>query len=586
MAMLVTVISARSKEASASKVPIGPADPNTSYSPGSRSRTWLPGTEKPSTVSDSSAVLNVDNVPNAANAAPTMNTRIESQSDGPFFFVFAVGAGVVMASRGIEANVAQVTLAQATHRPRLPLWAVVLAGGVITALSLGVRSTFGLLVGPISDGLGADLGSISLAVAIQNLVWGFSQPLAGAISDRFGAPRTLAAGGVLYIAAMALMSTAESTGVIILTGGFLAGIAVGAASFAVVLSAVGRVAPAEKRSLMLGITSAIGSLGQFILIPIARLLLDRGDWQSASLALALILIPIIVFAPAMSSKLIALSNAAEANATSMSPSAPSLSDDLKRARSSRSYLLLNAAFFVCGFHVTFIGVHLAGFVNLQGLSPSTASTGLALIGLFNVFGSLLVGVLGQRFSYTKLLAGIYAMRAVVISIFVLMPITPTSTIIFAMAMGVLWLSTVPPTSGIVTEMFGPTNSGALFGIVFLSHQLGAFIGAWMGGEVVDLTGSYAIMWWLAVALGIAATAAHLLLKEGPAPKPPQDFRPGLAPTAMVVLVMAAGIAAALSLSSTPASASTTSVLDTSTGHAVDNSPPAFYCALGPIVTPR
>ena len=476
-----------------------------------------------------------------------------------------------------------MTVAEATHRSRLPLWAVVVAGGVITALSLGVRSTFGLLIGPISDGLGADLGSISLAIAIQNLMWGFSQPLAGALSDRFGAPWTLAGGGALYIAAMALMSTAESAGVIILTGGFIAGIAVGAASFAVVLSAVGRISPPEKRSLNLGIVSAIGSLGQFVLIPVARLLLDRGDWQSTSIALAIILVPIIAFAPAMRASPIASAtdSATPQDAVTAEP-APTLSEDLRRARASRPYLLLNAAFFVCGFHVTFIGVHLAGFVNLQGLSAGTASTGLALIGLFNVFGSLLVGALGQRFSYTKLLAAIYGMRAVVISTFVLLPITPTSTIIFAMAMGVLWLSTVPPTSGIVTEMFGPTNSGALFGIVFLSHQMGSFIGAWMGGEVVDITGSYAIMWWLAVGLGVFAMAMHLLLDEGPAPEPPKRGPRGLAPVALALFVVASGTAASLSLSASPASASTNAELP-----AADHEQPAMaYCVLGPLVSSR
>lgn len=472
-----------------------------------------------------------------------------------------------------------MTLAQATHRSRLPLWAVVTAGGIITALSLGVRSTFGLLIGPISEGLGADLGSISLAIAIQNLMWGFSQPLAGALSDRFGAPWTLASGGVLYIAAMGLMSMAESAGMIILTGGFIAGIAVGAASFAVVLSAVGRISPPERRSLNLGIVSAVGSLGQFVLIPVARLLLDRGDWQSASLALAVILIPIIVFAPGLRARMIEPTEA-DARQDGEPSTAPTLSEDLRRARASRPYLFLNAAFFVCGFHVTFIGVHLAGFVNLVGLAPSTASTGLALIGLFNVFGSLLVGALGQRYSYTYLLAGIYGLRAVVIAIFVVMPVTTTSTIIFAMAMGVLWLSTVPPTSGIVTEMFGPTNSGALFGIVFLSHQMGSFIGAWMGGEVVDVTGSYSIMWWLAVALGIFAMAMHLLLDEGPAPTPPRGAKIGIAPLAAVLFVVATGTAAAVSLSASAASAGTTAA-----PAVVEHEQPAMaYCALGPIIT--
>ena len=335
-----------------------------------------------------------------------------------------------------------MSVAEVTERPRLPLWVVIVAGGAITALSLGVRSTFGLLVTPIAEGIGSDLGSISLAIAIQNLVWGFSQPVAGALSDRFGASRILAGGGVLYIAAMALMSTAQSPGMIIFSGGFLAGIAVGAASFAVVLSAVGRMAPPEKRSILLGVVSAVGSLGQFVLIPLTRVLLDRGDWRSTSVILAVLLVGIVVVAPAMASKRQLLEP--QDGVAQASANVPTLSEDLVRARTSRPYLLLNAAFFVCGFHVTFIGVHLAGHVELVGLSATTASTALALIGLFNVFGSLLVGAAGQRISYTKLLAAIYFMRAVAISAYILTPVTSTSTIIFAMAMGCLLYTSPSP----------------------------------------------------------------------------------------------------------------------------------------------
>lgn len=471
-----------------------------------------------------------------------------------------------------------MSVAEATERPRLPLWAVVVAGGVITALSLGVRSTFGLLVGPIAEGVGSDLGSISLAIAIQNLVWGFSQPIAGGLSDRFGAPRVLAAGGLLYMVAMVMLSTAQSAGMVILSGGFIAGIAVGAASFAVVLSAVGRMVPPERRSLMLGIVSAVGSLGQFVLIPLTRVLLDRGDWQQTTLILGLILIAVIAAAPAM--KAIRIVKPTQ-DGDEQRTDGPTLSEDLRRARRSRPYLLLNAAFFVCGFHVTFIGVHLPGHVELVGLSATTASTALALIGLFNVFGSLLVGAAGQRFAYTKLLAGIYAMRAVVITAYILLPVSSTSTIIFAMAMGVLWLSTVPPTSAMVTEMFGPKNSGALFGVVFLSHQMGSFIGAWLGGEVVDIRGTYSLMWWAAIALGVFAMAMHLLIKEGPTPHPPASAggrRAGLAPLAVALFVVTGGTAAGVSVATTPAAATITS--DTVAAH---DQPFMTYCALGPIV---
>lgn len=463
---------------------------------------------------------------------------------------------------------------QATERPRLPLWFVVAAGGVITAVSLGVRSTFGLLLEPIADGLESDLGSISLAIAVQNLLWGFSQPIAGAVSDRFGASRTLAGGGLLYALALVLMSTAESSGMILLSGGFITGIAIGAASFAVVLSAVGRMAPPEKRSMMLGIVSAVGSLGQFVLIPIARWLLDTGSWQRTTVILAIISLAVIAFAPAMRAVAV-VADTEGSGGNGVAPAAKTdLRSDLRRASSSRSYMMLNAAFFVCGFHVTFIGVHLAGFVGDAGISDTTASTALALIGLFNVFGSLLAGYLGGRMRLTMVLAGIYGLRAVVIAAYVLIPTSGTTTIVFGMAMGVLWLSTVAPTGAIVTQQFGPTNAGALFGIVFLSHQIGSFLGAWMGGEFVDATGSYSAMWWLSVLLGIMAMTLHLFIDENPVPEPPAD-RGGLrlAPTGAAMALALAGVAAAVSISQ-PAEASAT------TGK---SSPPAYYCVLGPLI---
>ncbi len=461
---------------------------------------------------------------------------------------------------------------QATHRPRLSLWVVVAAGGLIAALSLGVRSTFGLLVTPIADGLGTDLGAISLAIAVQNLLWGLSQPIAGALSDRYGATWTLAGGGVLYAAAMLLLSTAESSGMILLSGGFLTGIAIGAASFAVVLSAVGRMAPPEKRSMLLGIVSATGSLGQFVLIPVARYLLDSRSWESTALILALTLIPILLLAPLMRAIPIGDSDPSTTQPAEATP----LRSDLRRAASSRSYILLNAAFFVCGFHVTFIGIHLAGFVEFEGLQATTASTALALVGLFNVFGSLLVGALGQRFSFTKLLSGIYGLRAVVIAIYILVPVTATSTIIFAMAMGVLWLSTVPPTSAIVTQQFGPTNAGALFGIVFLSHQMGSFIGAWLGGELVDTTGSYTTMWWLSVGLGVFAMVMHLLIDEGPVPEPPSSAGIGVVPAGLAAVTVAVGVSAAISLAQ---------VSEAEASEGAERSP-VSYCVLGPSLHQR
>ena len=467
-----------------------------------------------------------------------------------------------------------MTSVAATHRPRAGLWVLVAAGGLITALSLGVRSTFGLLLEPIATDLGADLGSIALAVAVQNLLWGFSQPVAGALSDRYGAPIVLAGGGLLYSIAMILMATATGPGMILVSGGFVAGIAIGAASFAVVLSAVGRNTPPEKRSMMLGIVSAVGSLGQFVLIPVARLLLDNGSWQRAAVILGLLLIPIVAATPLMRTLRLAIAD--DATAVDAVP-APTLREDLKKARSSPSYLLLNAAFFTCGFHVTYIGVHLPGYIETVSLAPSVASNALALIGLFNVVGSLLVGWLGQRFAFTNILAVIYGLRGVGIVAYVLTPPSATTTILFGIVMGVLWLSTVPPTSAMVTEQFGPANSGALFGVVFLSHQLGSFLGAWLGGELFDLTGSYSIMWWSAAGLGVFAMVMHLLIAGGRI----DTFGGGgrLAP-AISALLLLAGFGAAVN--SIPEAAA----LEIAAPAPGSDAPPdeelfTLYCALGP-----
>ena len=365
----------------------------------------------------------------------------------------------------------------ATHRPRFPLWVAIVAGGAITAVSLGVRSTFGLLLEPIADGLDTQTGSIAIAIAVQNLLWGFSQPVAGAISDRFGAARTLAGGGVLYLAAMLLLAQASAPGMVLVSGGFVTGVAIGVASFAVVLSAVGKMAPPEKRSLYLGIVSAVGSLGQFVLVPITQWHLDRNDWSDTVVVLGLVAAVIVLVAPFMTMSRVDVGPADTGlgdDAASGGGAAPepgrTLRQELRRAGHSRSYLMLNGAFFVCGFHVTFIGVFLPGYAEDGGLSPSTASTALALIGLFNVAGSLIVGVLGQRMRFTTVLAWIYGLRAVVIAGYILVPLSATSTIVFSMGMGLLWLATVPMTSAIVTQQFGPAHAGALFGIVFLSHR--------------------------------------------------------------------------------------------------------------------
>ncbi len=391
-----------------------------------------------------------------------------------------------------------------------PIKIVIACGGLLTAVSLGVRSTFGVFLDPVVDSvLDGAQGPYGLAIAVQSIVWGLSQPIAGAVSDRYGAAPTFAAGSVLYAIALALMSTAESGAMIVLTSGFLVGVAVGAASFSVVLSAVGRMVAPERRTMALGIVSAVGSLGQFVLVPLAGWLIDRGSWENTAVVLAVLLLATVFVTPT-------LRGSARRHFPEPATDEPerSLRDELRGAVRAKPYLLLNAAFFVCGFHVTFIGTYLPRYGADLG-HESVARTALALIGLFNVFGSLAAGFFGGRHSKTKLLAGIYLARALTIGAYVSLPASPGSTIAFGCVMGTLWLSTVPLTSAIVTDQFGTTHAGALFGVVFLSHQAGALLGALTGANLYDRTGSYTSTWWIAVGLGIFAMAMHLMIDEGP-----------------------------------------------------------------------
>ncbi|MDH3498706.1 MAG: MFS transporter [Acidimicrobiia bacterium] len=416
-----------------------------------------------------------------------------------------------------------IARAPATRRR---LFYAVAAGSLITAVSLGVRSTFGLYLSPISDALGTPRAVFALTVAIQNIVWGLGQPVAGALADRYGSGRVLAIGSAVYAGGMALMSRAGSSGALYLSGGFVVGGGLAAASFAVVLAAIGRIAPPNHRSLALGIATAMGSAGQFVLVPVAQAWLAALGWeQTVALMGVVAFTMVLVVRP--------LRGNAAATMTAEALAAPVyLRDELRRASQSRSYLLLNSAFFVCGFHVTFIATHLPAYVEDLGIAASVGAWALALIGLFNIVGSFTAGALGARFSKSKLLSIIYAARAVVIAAFVVTPLSPTTTVAFGAAIGLLWLATVPLTSGIVMAQFGPAHAGTLFGIVFLSHQVGAFFGAWFGGRLADAAGTYVPVWWIAAGLGVFAAVVHLFINEGPAaPVEPRTARRWrLAPT--------------------------------------------------------
>ncbi len=497
-----------------------------------------------------------------------------------------------------------VATAETSDDRRSSLLFVVVAGSIFTSIMLGVRSTFGLFLEPVVDTLQTDRGAFAFAIAVQNLLWGATQPLAGAIADRYGSMRVLTAGAVGYMASLFLMATAESSGMMLLSIGFLVGISTGAASFAVILAAVGRLVPPTRRSMALGVVTAMGSVGQFVLIPTAQQLLEVGTWQRAIVILGLIVLGATLVTPPFRGRAIDQLARAGVGRSGPGSTAAGATDDadgdpdrtlrseLRRAAHHRPFVLLNMAFFVCGFHVTFISTHLPAYVSDLGIAAAAGATALALIGLFNIAGSLTAGALGGRYSKTRLLSIIYGSRAVVIAVYVLLPASATTTIVFGATFGLLWLSTVPLTSGIVTGQFGTLHSGALFGIVFFSHQVGAFIGVWMGGELFDATGSYRVVWFIALALGIAAAIIHLFIDERPAPEPPLPATGGLgvAPASAASVVIVAGFAAAslsATLSSTPrhdasgaragtAAASSAPISDDAGSH---SSTVTFFCPL-------
>lgn len=405
---------------------------------------------------------------------------------------------------------------------------VLVAGSVVTAITLGVRATMGLFPEAIDITLGVGIDTFGLTVALQNLVWGLSQPLAGAIADRFGAVRVLLVGAVAYAAGLLVMATATGPAGLHLGGGLIVGLGMSAASFAVVLSAMGRLVAPERRSMALGIATAFGSFGHFLLVPLAGALISAFGWRSAMATLAAVVVSVVLVVwplrvpPNRSTGTGVVADPA----TAMSgPHDESFAAVLRTAMRHRDYLMLNAAFLVCGFHVTFIGLHLPTSLTDLGHSTSVATWTLSLIGLFNILGAFSAGVLGARFNKNRLLVIIYTTRAVAFVALLVLPVTPTVALGFGALLGLVWLASVPLTSGIVLGQFGLRHSGTLFGFVFLSHQIGAFAGSYGAGAIREATGSYDAWWWLAAALGIVAALLHMGISDRPAPA-----RPVIAPS--------------------------------------------------------
>ena len=379
---------------------------------------------------------------------------------------------------------------------------IITAGSLILLFSFGIRSSFGLFLQPMSTDLGWGREIFAFAIALQNLLWGVTQPIGGAIADRYGTARSIVVGAILYGLGVLLMAGTDSPLSLHLSAGVLVGFGLSGTSFAVVLGAIGRSVPAEKRSMALGIGTAAGSLGQFLMVPTGQLLLSEFGWSMAFVILSLFAVLMIPAAYGLKGR-----------ADNSEAGQQSLSAALSEAFSHSGYWLLNGGFFVCGFQVAFIGAHLPAYVVDLGLEPRLGAWALALVGLFNVFGAYSAGVVGGRYSKKYSLSFLYLARSVAITIFLLVPASVPSVLIFSAVIGVLWLSTVPLTSGLVAQIFGAKYLATLFGVVFLSHQLGSFLGIWLGGYLFDSTGSYDVVWWLGVALGIISALLHWPIKE-------------------------------------------------------------------------
>jgi len=386
---------------------------------------------------------------------------------------------------------------------RLSMTQVLVCGALIVTLSMGIRHGFGLWLQPITMDRGWSRETFAFALAVQNLAWGLAGPLAGMWADRFGAFRVLVVGSVLYAVGLAVMASATSGAGFLGGTGLLLGMAQAGTTYAVIYGVIARNVSAEKRSWAMGVTAAAGSFGQFLMVPVENWLIAGTGWQNALFVLSLVALLIIPLA-------FGLKEPPRAASTGVQQSVGAA---LKEAFAYRSFLLLMAGYFVCGFQVVFIGVHLPSYLKDGGLSPQVATVALALIGLFNVFGTYAAGSLGQRLAKRHILAAIYLMRAVAIVLFISLPLTPMSVYVFSAVMGLLWLSTVPPTNAIVAQIFGVQYMSMLGGFVFLSHQVGSFMGVWLGGLLYDATGSYDVVWWIAIALGVFAALVNLPVRE-------------------------------------------------------------------------
>jgi predicted MFS family arabinose efflux permease len=405
-----------------------------------------------------------------------------------------------------------------THKP-LSTLQVLACGATIVTLSMGIRHGFGLWLQPMTQDQGWTRETFAFGLAIQNLVWGISGIFAGMVADRFGAFRVVIVGSVLYALGLVGMANASTPLLFSLSAGVLIGMAQAGTTYAVIYGVIGRNVSADKRSWAMGVAAAAGSFGQFLMVPTEGFLISQFGWQQALMLLgmaSLLMIPLSwgLREPGFGGGAVPYRD-------------QSIVQALREAFKYPSFQLLMAGYFVCGFQVVFIGVHMPSYLKDKGLSPQVASYALALIGLFNVFGTYAAGVLGQKMPKKNILAFIYFTRAIAISLFLLVPLSPASVYVFSAVMGLLWLSTVPPTNATVAQIFGVAHLSMLGGFVFFSHQIGSFMGVWLGGYLYDKTGSYDIVWYIAIALGVAAALINLPVKEAAISRalPPEAVTP-------------------------------------------------------------
>ena len=389
-------------------------------------------------------------------------------------------------------------------------WIVIACAAFIVTLAMGVRQSFGLFLPQMSIDIGISRSDFGLAMALQNLLFGLVQPFVGALADKHGAGRVVVVGALLYAAGLVGAALATDALGLHISFGLLIGMAQSATTFVVVLGAVGRVVSAEKRSTAFGIVTAGGSLGQFLVVPVASWLLggvgyEQTLWIMAALVALCGLLAIGV----------AGSPAAAGAPGSLAVEEQSAREALREAAIHRGYWLLNAGFFVCGFHIAFIATHLPSYLDDKGLGIDIGAQVLALVGLFNILGSYVFGRAGDMMRQKYVLSALYTARSAVIALFLFVPLSHASALVFAGAMGFLWLGTIPLVSGLVGRIFGIRHLSMLYGIVFLSHQIGSFFGAWMAGLIFDATGSYDVAWGFAIALGLFAGLVHLPIADGP-----------------------------------------------------------------------